>query len=138
MNKKISPTGFIITFIGAVLFSTKAVIVKKAFHDTHIDALSLLTIRMIFSLPFYLGIAIFAGNKKSNINFTKQQWCWIITLGLFGYYISSFLDFAGLQYVSAGLERLILFLYPTFAVLINATVFKQKISCIQLLALVLT
>ncbi len=134
----ISLAGFIITFLGAVLFSTKAIIVKKAFHDTHIDALSLLAIRMIFSLPFYLGIAIFAGNKKNNTHFTKQQWCWIITLGLFGYYISSFLDFTGLQYVSAGLERLILFLYPTFAVLINATVFKQKINRIQLLALVLT
>ncbi|MEP6727855.1 MAG: DMT family transporter [Bacteroidota bacterium] len=134
----ISLAGFIITFLGAVLFSTKAIIVKKAFHDTHIDALSLLAIRMIFSLPFYLGIAIFAGNKKDNIHFTKQQWCWIIALGLFGYYISSFLDFTGLQYVSAGLERLILFLYPTFAVLINATVFKQKINRIQLLALVLT
>ncbi|MEP6751007.1 MAG: DMT family transporter [Bacteroidota bacterium] len=141
MEKKqhtISLSGFIITFLGAVLFSTKAIIVKKAFHETHIDALSLLTIRMIFSLPFYVGIAIFAGNKKDNIHFTKQQWFWIITLGLFGYYVSSFLDIAGLQYVSAGLERLILFLYPTFAVLINAIVFKQKISRIQLLALVLT
>ncbi|HTE10488.1 MAG TPA: DMT family transporter, partial [Chitinophagaceae bacterium] len=134
----LSLTGFLITFLGAVLFSTKAIIVKKAFHDTHIDALSLLAIRMIFSLPFYLGIAIFTGNKKNNVHFTKQQWFWIITLGLFGYYISSFLDFAGLQYVSAGLERLILFLYPTFAVVINATVFKQKISRIQLLALLLT
>jgi len=138
-NKKtISLTGFLITFLGAVLFSTKAIIVKKAFHDTNIDALSLLAVRMVFSLPFFLGIAVFAGNKKDNIRFTRQQWCWVITLGLFGYYVSSFLDFAGLQYVSAGLERLILFLYPTFAVLINATVFKQKISRIQLLALVLT
>jgi len=134
----LSLTGFLITFLGAVLFSTKAIIVKKAFHDTHIDALSLLAIRMIFSLPFYLGIAIFTGNKKNNVHFTKQQWFWITTLGLFGYYISSFLDFTGLQYVSAGLERLILFLYPTFAVVINATVFKQKISRIQLLALLLT
>ncbi|HMC87512.1 MAG TPA: DMT family transporter [Chitinophagaceae bacterium] len=134
----ISLGGFLITFLGAVLFSTKAIIVKKAFHDTNTDALSLLTVRMIFSLPFYLGIAIFAGNKKTNIHFTKQQWFWIITLGLFGYYVSSFLDFTGLKYVAAGLERLILFLYPTFAVLINATVFKQKISRIQIIALILT
>ncbi|MEO5681771.1 MAG: DMT family transporter [Chitinophagaceae bacterium] len=137
-KKNISLAGFFITFLGAVLFSTKAIIVKKAFHDTHIDALSLLAVRMVFSLPFYLGIAIFAGSKKDNTRFTKPQWFWIITLGLFGYYISSFLDFAGLQYISAGLERLILFLYPTFAVLINAFVFKQLISRIQLLALTLT
>lgn len=137
-QQHISFTGFAITFMGAVLFSTKAIIVKKAFHDTHIDALSLLTIRMIFSLPFYLGVAFFAGNQKDNVRFTTRQWLQIIVLGLFGYYISSFLDFAGLQYVSAGLERLILFLYPTFTVIINAAVFKQTISRVQLLALLLT
>lgn len=131
-------TGFIITFLGAVFFSTKAIIVKKAFAHTHVDALSLLTLRMIFSLPFYIGIAIFAGNKKNNVKLSGRQWVTIIVLGLFGYYISSFLDFAGLQYVSAGLERLILFLYPSFAVLINAIAFKQKISRIQFLALLLT
>jgi drug/metabolite transporter (DMT)-like permease len=134
----ISFVGFLITFFGAVLFSTKAIIVKKAFHDTRIDALSLLTIRMIFSLPFYLAVAFFTGQKKDNTVFTKRQWLSIIALGLFGYYISSFLDFAGLQYISAGLERLILFLYPTFAVLINAVFFKQRISRIQFLALLLT
>ena len=134
----LSLAGFLVTFLGAILFSTKAIIVKKAFHDTQTDALSLLAVRMIFSLPFYIGIAIFAGNKKDNTRFTRRQWLWIITLGLFGYYISSFLDFAGLQYVSAGLERLILFLYPTFAVLINTFVFKQRISRIQVLALLLT
>ncbi|MEO6314089.1 MAG: DMT family transporter [Chitinophagaceae bacterium] len=136
--QSISVTGLLVTFLGAVLFSTKAIIVKKAFHNTQTDALSLLTVRMIFSLPFFLGVAIFAGNKKDNVRFTKQQWIWIITLGLFGYYISSFLDFTGLKYVSAGLERLILFLYPSFAVLINATIFKQRISRVQVLALALT
>lgn len=134
----ISLAGFLITFFGAVFFSTKAIIVKRAFVHTHLDALSLLTLRMIFSLPFYIAIAIFAGNKKNNVKLSGQQWIYIIVLGLFGYYISSFLDFAGLQYVSAGLERLILFLYPSFAVLINAIAFKQKISRIQLLALLLT
>lgn len=134
----LSLTGFILTFLGSVLFSTKAVIVKKAFHDTHIDAVSLLAVRMAFSLPFYLGIAFFAGKQKGDAPFTRRQWLLVAVLGLFGYYISSFLDFAGLQYVSAGLERLILFLYPTFTVIINAAVFKQKISRIQWLALVLT
>ena len=68
----------------------------------------------------------------------KKQWLYVILLGLFGYYISSFLDFAGLQYISAGLERLILFLYPTFAVLINIFFFGQKISRRQMLALIIT
>ena len=59
--------GFVFTFLGAVLFSTKAIIVKKAFTDTPVDALTLLTLRMMFSLPFFVGIALFASNKKDNV-----------------------------------------------------------------------
>lgn len=130
--------GFVFTFLGAVLFSTKAIIVKKAFTDTPVDALTLLTLRMVFSLPFFIGIALFASNKKDNVKLTTRQWFSIGIIGLFGYYLSSLFDFVGLQYISAGLERLILFLYPTFTVLINAFVFKQKISRIQRIALLLT
>jgi drug/metabolite transporter (DMT)-like permease len=130
--------GFIVTFLGAVLFSTKAIIVKKAFADIHIDALTLLTLRMIFSLPIYLLAAWFISRNKKNEELTRRQWIQIILLGLTGYYISSLLDFEGLQFVSAGLERLILFLFPTFVVLINSFYFRQKITRIQRLALVLT
>lgn len=134
----ISLVGFLIAFIGAILFSTKAIIVKKAFASLHIDALTLLTLRMIFSLPFYLVIAFFVSSQKTNIKMTGQQWLATIGLGLFGYYLSSLFDFIGLQYISAGLERLILFLYPSFAVLINAIFFKQVIKRIQVWALVLS
>ncbi|WP_018616297.1 DMT family transporter [Segetibacter koreensis] len=137
-NNKITLAGFLITFIGAVLFSTKAIIVKKAFGNTHTDALTLLTLRMVFSLPFYISSAIVVSNKKENIRINKKQWLYVIVLGLFGYYVSSLLDFVGLQYISAGLERLILFLYPTFAVLINVYFFKQKLSSSQKVALLLT
>jgi drug/metabolite transporter (DMT)-like permease len=68
----------------------------------------------------------------------KRQWLWVCTIGLFGYYFSSLFDFIGLQYISAGLERLILFLYPTFAVLINRYFFKQTMSVAQKAALLLT
>jgi drug/metabolite transporter (DMT)-like permease len=134
----ISLVGFLIAFIGAVLFSTKAIIVKKAFADVHVDALTLLTIRMVFSLPFYLVAAFFITANKSNTKLTSREWLYIIILGLFGYYLSSLFDFIGLQYISAGLERLILFLYPSFAVLINAFFFKQEIKRIQVWALVIT
>lgn len=130
--------GFLVTFIGAVLFSTKAIIVKLAFANTSLDALTLLTLRMLFSLPFYLVAAWIGSSNKSNTKFTKTQWINIISLGLFGYYLSSLFDFVGLQYISAGLERLILFLYPTFVVLINVFLFKEKISRVQQLALLLT
>jgi drug/metabolite transporter (DMT)-like permease len=131
-------TGFLITLIGAVLFSTKAIIVKKAFNEIDVDVLSLLALRMVFSLPFYLVAAFWISSQKENKRLNKRQWLTVLMLGLSGYYLSSYLDFAGLQYISAGLERLILFLYPTFAVLINLVVFKQKISKIQKLALFLT
>ena len=135
---KITLAGFVITFLGAVLFSTKAIIVKKAFANTTADALTLLTLRMLFSLPFYVGAVVFAANKKNNVQLSRLQWFHVVLLGIFGYYLSSLFDFIGLQYVSAGLERLILFLYPTFVVLINIAVFKQKISVLQKWALLLT
>ncbi len=130
--------GFVITLLGAILFSTKAIIVKKAFYNTHIDALTLLTLRMFFSLPFFLASAFLTHKSKQNIQMSLRQWMLVIGLGLFGYYLSSLFDFIGLQYISAGLERLILFLYPTFVVLINAYFFKQKMSLRQKLALLLT
>ncbi|HXB43144.1 MAG TPA: DMT family transporter [Puia sp.] len=137
-KNNISLAGFLITFLGAILFSTKAIIVKKAFAGTSVDALTLLTDRMIFSLPFYVGAAIFTSRRRHNVRMNQRQWIYVIVLGIAGYYFSSFFDFVGLQYVPAGLERLILFLYPTFAVLINSFVFKQQISNIQKLALTLT
>ncbi len=135
---KISVAGFFITLLGAILFSTKAIIVKLAFGNTHTDALTLLTLRMIFSLPFYVVAAFIVSGQKDNKKINVKEWLLVTSLGIFGYYLSSLFDFIGLQYVSAGLERLILFLYPTFAVLINGYFFRQKISAIQRLALVFT
>jgi len=141
MNDTVSKNykvGFLVTFIGVILFSSKAIFVKLAFTATNTDAITLLTLRMVFALPFYLAIAFLYSSKDSNIKFTKKQWIVVIVMGLTGYYLSSLFDFMGLQYISAGLERLILFLYPTFAVLLNAAVFKQQISKMQKLALTLT
>ncbi|HRI21057.1 MAG TPA: DMT family transporter [Panacibacter sp.] len=137
-DKSVIPlVGFIITFLGAVLFSTKAIIVKKAFADLAVPALTLLAVRMLFSLPFYVAAAVFNSNKKTNIPFTKKEWLYVFITGMLGYYISSLLDFIGLQYVSAGIERLILFLYPTFVLLINAYIFKQQVTKRQQIALFL-
>jgi drug/metabolite transporter (DMT)-like permease len=88
-------------------------------------------------MPFYL-VAAWLANRKGMASITQKQFLYICAMGIMGYYISSLFDFLGLQYISAGLERLILFLYPTFAVLINLSVFKQQISKIQWQALALT
>lgn len=136
--QKISLLGFLITISGAIFFSTKAIFVKLAFQNTGIDAVTLLSLRMLFSLPFY-AVAVWIANKKEGlVKLTTREWILVLLMGLFGYYLSSLFDFIGLQYVSAGLERLILFLYPTFAVLINTFYFKTRLSRIQAAALVLT
>ncbi|MEI6585439.1 MAG: DMT family transporter [Sediminibacterium sp.] len=135
---QLSLAGFLITILGAVFFSTKAIFVKLAFKSTGVDAVTLLTLRMLFSLPFYLVAARIAAKKESIVSLTKRDWFYLILLGVFGYYLSSLFDFIGLQYISAGLERLILFLYPTFSVLINSLVYKAKLNRTQIAALVLT
>jgi drug/metabolite transporter (DMT)-like permease len=136
-KKQISLAGFLIAITGAIMFSTKAVIVKKAFADIKIDPLSLLALRMLCSLPFYIVAAFWKSNRQQS-TLSQKQVVQIIVLGLFGYYISSLLDFYGLQYISAGLERLILFLYPTFVILINHFYFKQSVTGKQKWALGLT
>ncbi len=138
MDKKITLSGFLITLLGAVLFSTKAIFVKLAFRSTHVDAVTLLALRMLFSLPFYLVAAWMVSQKEHKQELTVRDWLKVIALGILGYYLSSLFDFIGLQYVSAGLERLILFLYPTFAVLINTFFFKTKLNRVQVIALLLT
>jgi drug/metabolite transporter (DMT)-like permease len=129
--------GFIIAILGALLFSTKAIFVKLAFQHTQVSAIHLLVLRMLFSLPFYLVAGIYARSHNSQ-KLSKKQWVLLALMGLLGYYLSSLFDFIGLQFVSAGLERLILFLYPTFTVLINTFYFKAKLKSTQLIALLLT
>ncbi len=135
---RITLAGLLITVAGSLFFSTKAVLVKLAFRDTPVDAVSLLAARMFFALPFYLLAAWWSRPQGDTAKLTRKQWGYIIGLGLAGYYLSSLFDFMGLQYISAGLERLILFLYPSFSVLINAWVFREKVPVRQRWALGLT
>lgn len=130
--------GIIISLTGAICFSTKAILVKLAYQHTDIDALSLLALRMLFALPFFLVYGIVSSRKSSNVKFTGKQWVYIAIIGCLGYYVSSLLDFIGLQYVSAGIERLILFIYPTMVALISAIAFKIKIKKTQWIALIIT
>lgn len=130
--------GVVISLLGAVCFSTKAVVVKLAYLEYPVDAITLLAIRMLFSLPFFLVSAMLTSNKKDNVRFTRRQWIQIALLGCFGYYASSLLDFEGLKFVSAGIERLILFIYPTFVLLISAVWLKRKVRTIEWVAVAIT
>src|SRR5690348_17928395 len=92
--------GILIGLAGSICFSTKAIFVKLAYRDTAIEPVALLALRMIFALPFFLVSAFVSSRKPDNIKFTNLQWLSVAALGLLGYYISSLLDFIGLEYVS--------------------------------------
>lgn len=126
--------GLALAIVGAVLFSTKAV-VAKLLYRYHIDAVTLIAFRMLFSLPVFAVVAIWQMRAGPPLSWS-DRWR-LVGMGLIGYYLSSFLDFLGLQYITVGLERLILFLTPTFVLLISATVLKQHIGRLQWLALAL-
>ena len=130
--------GILICILGAVCFSTKAIFVKLAYRDTSIDTITLLALRMVFSLPFFLGSAFASSNHAHNVKFTFRQWLAVAGIGCLGYYVSSLLDFLGLQYISAGTERLILFIYPTLVLIMSYVFFRIKISSLQWLAVTLT
>ena len=120
--------GLAIAIAGAVLFSTKAV-VAKLLYRYHIDAVTLIAFRMLFSFPVFAAVAVWKMRTEAPLS-PADRWR-IAGLGLVGYYLSSYLDFLGLQYISVGLERLILFLTPTFVLVISATVLKKRIAPAQ-------
>jgi drug/metabolite transporter (DMT)-like permease len=125
--------GLLCILIGTCFFAAKGILIKLAYRYG-ISASPLLMLRMLFALPFYAGVAIWLQTKAQSTLTQKEIWQ-IIGLGLLSYYVSSILDFMGLQYISAGLERLILYVYPTLVLLILAFVKHQKISTTEKLAL---
>ncbi len=122
---------------GIVMFSAKAVMVKLGYRYD-VDAVTLLLLRMLFAMPVYAYIA-FRETKKAKANpITKKGLFSIVGLGFVGYYLASYFDFYGLQFISASLERLILFVYPTLVIFITAIYFKKKPSKIQLYAILIS
>ncbi len=127
--------GIVFALLAAVGFSAKAILVKLAYLDS-VDAITLLALRMVFSVPFFIGIALWAWRRHAAPLNTHDRLL-VLGLGLIGYYLSSYLDFLGLQYISAGLERLILFLYPTMTVVLSALIYKRVIGRMTLAAMAL-
>ena len=124
--------GLALASLGAVAFSGKAIIVKLAYRHG-VDAVTLIMYRMLFALPLFLLLSWWAGRGKPALAW--RDWRTVAFLGFSGYYLASFLDFLGLQYISAGLERLILYLNPTLVLLLGAVLFKRRVSRAQMAAL---
>ena len=102
-----------------------------------VDHLTLLLFRMVFALPFYVIIAIVAQPQQDQ-NIRPKEYLWLLLFGFLGYYLASLFDFMGLQYLKAGLERIILFIYPTIVVLLSWGFFKKKLTRNQFLAILIT
>ena len=120
---------------GSIAFSGKAIIVKLGYRYG-VDAVTLLMLRMLLALPFFLVLSWWASRDKAPL--TRKQWWQVVFLGFTGYYLASFLDFAGLQYISASLERLILYLNPTIVLLLSRLVWGKKITRRQMAAFALS
>lgn len=113
--------------IAAIAFSGKAVIIKLAYRYG-VDALTLLALRMLFSAPLFVALAWWSARRTRPERLATPDLRAIVVLGLVGYYLSSYFDFLGLQYITAALERLVLFLYPTFVLLLSAALFGRRIT----------
>jgi len=130
--------GIALAFAGTISFAFRPIVVKLAYAagaGAHLSATTLLFLRMTLSLPFFLAIAWW---MRGGPRLERRDWLALGGLGLIGYYLASLLDFLGLQYIPAGLGRLIMFIYPTIVVLLSFLFLRKKPSARELLALVVT
>ncbi len=124
--------GLALAGAGSIGFSGKAIIVKLAYRHG-VDAVTLIMYRMLFALPLFVALAWWAGRGRPAL--TRRDFVVVSGLGFSGYYLASFLDFAGLQTITASLERLILYLNPTLVLALGALLFKRRVSAPRLAAL---
>lgn len=129
MNPTQRPTNALATFLivaaSSILFCSKGVVAKLAYAQGA-DALAVLTLRMGFSLPFFLGMALWFSRGAAPL--TGAEWARLAGLGFLGYYVSSLVNFMGLQYVSVGLERIILYTYPSMVLAISVFVLRKRVQ----------
>lgn len=121
--------GLLLAAMGSITFSGKSIIIKIAYRYG-IDPVTLIMLRMLFALPFFVAMAWWAGRGKPPL--TRGEWLGVVGLGFSGYYLSSFLDFAGLQYITAGLERLIIYITPTIVLVLGWLLYRKTWTRAQL------
>lgn len=131
--------GIAFAVLAALGFSFKAIFVKLAYavpQPVPVDAVTLLALRMVFSLPVFVWVGFASSRNAAPLK--RRDWLWLTALGLLGYYGASILDFIGLRYITAGLERLILFTYPTLTILIGVLFMGKTASRHEIGALALS
>ena len=124
--------------LGVFGFSFKAILIKLAYAWYPVDPVTLLTLRMLFAAPFFVAMAWWTSRRPGARRIERRDRRALIWLGFVGYYLASLLDFIGLQYITAALERLVLFLYPTMVILLSALVLGKRVTRRATLALLLS
>jgi drug/metabolite transporter (DMT)-like permease len=127
--------GILFALGGTVAFAFRPVLIKLGYEAAPVSATTLLFLRMALSLPFFAAVAWWLRREPP---LARRDWAGIVALGFLGYYLASLLDFLGLQYVSAGLGRLIMFLYPTLVVILSVVFLAKRPTRRELTALALT
>lgn len=120
-----------------MLFSLRPILIKLAYGYVT-DPVTLLALRMIFSLPFFIAAALWGAGPRDRAPLSRRDVAAVWGLGFLGYYFASFMDFLGLQYISAGIGRLIMFLYPTIVVILSAVFLRKRPAPHELAALLIT
>jgi len=128
--------GILFALIGVLAFSFRPILIKLSYAAYPVSPVTLLFLRMTLSLPFFLAIGWWL--RKQEPRLTPRDWGAVVGLGFLGYYAASFLDFVGLQWVGAGVGRLILYLFPTLVVLLSFLFLKKTPGAREVLALVLS
>jgi len=133
-------TGLLLAGAGSIAFSGKAIIVKLAYRYG-VDAVTLIMYRMLFALPLFIALAWWATVRQGRgerTPLTGRDALGVLGLGVTGYYLASYLDFWGLEYISASLERLILYLNPTIVLVLGWIIYKRRITGLQAIAMLVS
>ncbi len=128
--------GLIFALVGTLMFSFRPILIKLSYNAAQVSPVTMLFLRMTLSLPFFLAVGWWLRHQEPRL--TSRDWAAVAGLGFLGYYLASFLDFMGLQYVGAGVGRLIMFMYPTLVLLLSFLFLKKAPSARQVMALVLS
>jgi drug/metabolite transporter (DMT)-like permease len=129
--------GLALAIGGVVFFSLRPIFIKLAYAYVT-DPVTLLALRMVFSVPFFVAAALWVRSGESHRPLAGHELATVVGLGILSYYGASFLDFIALQYIPAGLGRLLLFTYPTIVVVLSVALFGRRVTRREIVALALT
>ncbi len=129
--------GLLLAVGGVVFFSLRPIFIKLAYAYVT-DPVTLLALRMVFSVPFFIAAALWVRSGTEHRPLAGREFAAVVALGILSYYGASFLDFLALQYIPAGLGRLLLFTYPTIVVVLSAVMLGKRVTVREIAALALT